>query len=95
MEGETRRAPGAFGPRMGRDRASSWTRATGGYVGVEYEGQHLPEPQGIEATRRLLERRREDLAGGLAAGPEAWPATRCRQRCRRARSRPQRLAAAS
>jgi L-ribulose-5-phosphate 3-epimerase len=39
-----------------------------GYVGIEYEGQHLPEPQGIEATRRLLERVRADLAGRFAAG---------------------------
>jgi L-ribulose-5-phosphate 3-epimerase len=33
-----------------------------GYVGIEYEGQRLPEPEGIEATRRLLERVRADLA---------------------------------
>jgi L-ribulose-5-phosphate 3-epimerase len=42
-----------------------------GYVGIEYEGQNLPEPQGIEATHRLLERVRHDLSGGLAARPEA------------------------
>jgi L-ribulose-5-phosphate 3-epimerase len=41
-----------------------------GYVGIEYEGQHLPEPEGIEATRRLLERVRDDVAAGMAAGPE-------------------------
>ncbi len=28
----------------------------GGFVGIEYEGARLPEPEGIEATRRLLER---------------------------------------
>jgi len=26
-----------------------------GYVGIEYEGRHLPEPEGIKATKRLLE----------------------------------------
>jgi L-ribulose-5-phosphate 3-epimerase len=33
-----------------------------GYVGIEYEGQSLPEPEGIEATHRLLVRVRDDLA---------------------------------
>jgi L-ribulose-5-phosphate 3-epimerase len=32
-----------------------------GYVGVEYEGQ-IPEPQGILATRKLLERIRDEVA---------------------------------
>jgi len=27
-----------------------------GWVGIEYEGKSLPEPEGILATKRLLER---------------------------------------
>lgn len=33
-----------------------------GYVGIEYEGGRLPEPEGIVATRDLLTRVRDDLA---------------------------------
>jgi sugar phosphate isomerase/epimerase len=33
-----------------------------GYVGIEYEGEQLGEEEGILATRRLLERVREELA---------------------------------
>ena len=33
-----------------------------GYVGVEYEGDKHSEPEGIRATKRLLERVREELA---------------------------------
>lgn len=33
-----------------------------GYVGVEYEGNKLSEPQGIQATKRLLERVRSELS---------------------------------
>jgi L-ribulose-5-phosphate 3-epimerase len=44
-----------------------------GYVGIEYEGERLPEPEGIEATRRLLERVRDDLAAGRVAGPAPRP----------------------
>jgi sugar phosphate isomerase/epimerase len=33
-----------------------------GYVGIEYEGDKLSEPEGIRATKRLLERVREELA---------------------------------
>ncbi len=33
-----------------------------GYVGIEYEGNRLSEPEGIKATKVLLERVREDLA---------------------------------
>ena len=33
-----------------------------GYVGVEYEGLNLPEPDGIKATKALLERVRDELA---------------------------------
>jgi len=32
-----------------------------GYVGIEYEGRVLPERDGIRATKRLLERVREEL----------------------------------
>ncbi len=33
-----------------------------GYVGIEYEGSTLSEPEGIRATKRLLEKVREELA---------------------------------
>jgi sugar phosphate isomerase/epimerase len=33
-----------------------------GYVGIEYEGEKLSEPNGIRATKRLLERVREEIA---------------------------------
>jgi hypothetical protein len=33
-----------------------------GYVGVEYEGSRLPERQGIQATKDLLVRVRDELA---------------------------------
>jgi sugar phosphate isomerase/epimerase len=33
-----------------------------GYVGIEYEGSGLPEPEGILATKALLERVREKVA---------------------------------
>ena len=33
-----------------------------GYVGVEYEGENLSEPEGIRATKQLLERVRKQLA---------------------------------
>jgi sugar phosphate isomerase/epimerase len=32
-----------------------------GWIGVEYEGQELSEPEGIRATKQLLERVREEL----------------------------------
>jgi L-ribulose-5-phosphate 3-epimerase len=34
-----------------------------GYCGIEYEGSKLSEPDGIKATKKLLERAREKLAG--------------------------------
>jgi len=34
-----------------------------GFVGIEYEGSKLPEPEGIRATKTLLERVRDELAG--------------------------------
>jgi hydroxypyruvate isomerase len=33
-----------------------------GWVGLEYEGKALPEAEGILATKKLLERVRDDLA---------------------------------
>jgi L-ribulose-5-phosphate 3-epimerase len=33
-----------------------------GWVGIEYEGKGLAEPEGIEATKKLLERVRDELA---------------------------------
>jgi sugar phosphate isomerase/epimerase len=33
-----------------------------GYVGIEYEGARLSEPDGIKATKKLLERVREELS---------------------------------
>jgi L-ribulose-5-phosphate 3-epimerase len=37
------------------------------WVGIEYEGDRLSEPEGIMATKRLLERVRSDLAAGKGA----------------------------
>jgi sugar phosphate isomerase/epimerase len=34
----------------------------GGHVGIEYEGRRLSEPEGVHATRRLLERVRTELS---------------------------------
>jgi L-ribulose-5-phosphate 3-epimerase len=34
-----------------------------GHVGIEYEGKELPEPEGIQATKRLLETVRAELTG--------------------------------
>jgi hypothetical protein len=34
-----------------------------GYVGVEYEGSKVGEPEGIRLTKALLERVRSELAG--------------------------------
>jgi L-ribulose-5-phosphate 3-epimerase len=33
-----------------------------GYIGIEYEGRRLPEPDGIRATKKLLERLRAELS---------------------------------
>ncbi len=33
-----------------------------GYVGIEYEGRTLSEPEGIRATKRLLEKVRSELS---------------------------------
>jgi sugar phosphate isomerase/epimerase len=33
-----------------------------GYVGIEYEGRRLPEPEGIRATKKLLDRVRSELS---------------------------------
>ncbi len=32
-----------------------------GYVGIEYEGERLGETEGIAATKKLLQRIREEL----------------------------------
>ena len=37
-----------------------------GWVGVEYEGDRLGEPDGIRATKALLERVRRKLASEMA-----------------------------
>ena len=37
-----------------------------GYVGIEYEGPVLSEPDGIRATKALLERVRDELAAEYA-----------------------------
>ncbi len=39
-----------------------------GYFGIEYEGEKLGEPQGIRATKRLLEKVREELSSSSAIG---------------------------
>ena len=39
-----------------------------GYVGIEYEGSRLPEPEGIRATKRLLERVRTELGSMASTG---------------------------
>lgn len=36
------------------------------WLGIEYEGEHLSEAEGINATKRLLERLQQDLAIGKA-----------------------------
>jgi L-ribulose-5-phosphate 3-epimerase len=36
-----------------------------GYIGVEYEGEDLSEPEGIRATKALLERVRERMAAAV------------------------------
>src|SRR5688500_15568990 len=43
-----------------------------GWVGVEYEGNRLSEPEGIRATKRLLERIREELTVKQAIGTGNW-----------------------
>jgi sugar phosphate isomerase/epimerase len=60
----------------GRETATDYVRmmrivlASGyrGHVGIEYEGDRLSEPDGIRATRRLLEHVRRQLASELEAG---------------------------
>jgi len=39
-----------------------------GWVGIEYEGEDLPEDEGIKRTRELLERVRAELDPALSAG---------------------------
>ena len=35
-----------------------------GFVGIEYEGGKMSEPEGIKLTKKLLEKVREELAKG-------------------------------
>lgn len=44
-----------------------------GYVGIEYEGGRLSEPKGILATKKLLERVRDELAAEKPAAIEPSP----------------------
>jgi sugar phosphate isomerase/epimerase len=37
-----------------------------GYIGIEYEGKNLPEPEGIRATKKLLETVRSEMERGSA-----------------------------
>jgi L-ribulose-5-phosphate 3-epimerase len=37
------------------------------WVGIEYEGSRLPEAEGVAATRRLLERVRDEMSSGKGA----------------------------
>ena len=56
----------------GNETAKDYVRLLGivrdagyrGWVGIEYEGANAPEPEGIRATKTLLERVREELAAG-------------------------------
>jgi L-ribulose-5-phosphate 3-epimerase len=52
--------------RTDYDRMMRIVTAAGfhGYVGIEYEGDTLPEREGIAATKRLLERVRAKIAAG-------------------------------
>jgi len=50
-----------------------------GYVGIEYEGEKLPEPEGIKATKKLLETVRAEMTRGgrgLEANEVEKPARR-------------------
>ena len=47
-----------------------WRAGYRGWIGVEYEGAVLPEPNGIRATKRLLEKHRDELTARLRAGVE-------------------------
>ena len=47
-----------------------WRAGYRGWIGVEYEGAVLPEPNGIRTTKRLLEKHRDELTARLRAGVE-------------------------
>lgn len=59
---------------QGNERDKDYRRLLGivlasgyrGFVGIEYEGAEVSEPEGIRATKALLERVREDLREGFA-----------------------------
>ena len=42
--------------------------AVRGWIGIEYEGAGLSEPEGIRATKELLERKRDEIAGEGTGG---------------------------
>jgi L-ribulose-5-phosphate 3-epimerase len=46
-----------------------------GFVGIEYEGSEVSEPEGIRATKALLERVREALTPEFPAS-SAWTSSR-------------------
>lgn len=43
------------------------------WIGIEYEGEKLSEPDGIRATKKLLETVRDELAAALAKPPAPQP----------------------
>ncbi len=43
------------------------------WIGIEYEGETLSEPDGIRATKKLLEKVRDELAAELAKPPAPQP----------------------
>lgn len=45
-----------------------------GYIGIEYEGGRLGEAEGIRATKKLLEKIRDELAAEKAGAAEPVPA---------------------
>jgi len=66
---------GAFGPdgeetRLDYGRLLRIVRDAGyrGWIGIEYEGAGLSEPEGIRATKALLERKRDEIAGEGTGG---------------------------
>jgi sugar phosphate isomerase/epimerase len=46
------------------EKGEETTKDYHSWVGIEYEGDRLPEREGIAATQRLLQRVREELAAG-------------------------------
>jgi hypothetical protein len=46
-----------------------------GHIGIEFEGDGIPEREGILATKRLLERVRDEIAAERGAGAPKAPGT--------------------